>query len=355
MIEQNDVFKDKYIDFMLTESEVLIKLVNEAIKKGEKLRKDITRLQKVSEKILESLSEYELFSEISELHRAKPEYNYVVGIDGSCQLVGGLGGKWYAPISVVRVILKDCFVQGKFRYVEPNVDIFWAKVIEINEPVDGNPARKAILYMLAVETKALSYWSRKGYEHSLILLDGPVVDPPSFYGETERKYAVYRCKSILRCLSVYGSEVIGCVKRIRDRFFIAYLSDILDEELKSRLKDFINDYHVLAHLFLNFRFSIGDNKTPYSGPLFTRPIDLGSVSDTYRFYRKHGVRVLCSFFQKSIASPILRIDISLPEQSYEEKRLELPEIIKAIDELIYPGQEYPYCLLYTSPSPRDRG
>jgi hypothetical protein len=70
-------------------------------------------------------------------------------------------------------------------------------------------------------------------------------------------------------------------------------------------------------------------------------IDL-SKNDVYKSYRKNGVYVGCLFFQKSVSSQVLRLDIpflkQLDPRSAEKMIL---HVIKAVSEWTLPGQDYP--------------
>jgi hypothetical protein len=317
----------KRIEFNLTEPEVLIKLIEDAKNKGEKVRRDITRLRQISSKLLEELMNQSFILTENMLQNISLR-EITVGIDGSFQLVGGTGGTWYAPISVTRVIFENG-IESK-----PEVDIFWAGIEEIRESDEHPPKVCAELMMLSGETKALLNWGVKRKE-ATIFIDGAIVDPPDIR-KCGEDYIKYRCEALLKCLE--GSDIIGCVKRPRDRFFIEYLLNKLSEPHRGYLSQFPNDLYIIAHIFSRFRVN------GYNGILFTKWIDVSEINSTYRIYKESGIHVITSFFQKNAQSKILRIDIPLnysPSGKEISAEMVFQKCIKAVDYWTYPGQDYP--------------
>ena len=318
----------KRMDFNLTEPEVLVKLIEEARLKGEKVQKDLRRLRYISFKIADIFEKKGFIIREETLKQIELRYEQAVGIDGSFQLVGGAGGKWYAPISVARIIFEHG-LNG-----QPQVDIFWAGIQEINETEHPEPKNVASLMMLTAESKAILNWGTLN-KQSFVFIDGPVVDPPvmTLGGEN---YIRDRCEGIKKCLK--RSIVIGCVKRARDRFYIQYLENLFPSTLmKDYLSQFLTDQHLMAYIFAHAR------SKKYFGPIFTKWIDISSVNKIYKLYKKHGVHVTCLFFQKSMTSPVLRLDIPLldpPENNLKADEIIL-QAIKATNVWTYPGQDYP--------------
>jgi hypothetical protein len=315
------------MDFNLTEPEVLIKLVEGARIKGEKVQKDMERLRKLSSKIALLIEEKGFLFKESTLKQIKLRHKRVIGIDGSFQLVGGAGGKWYAPISVARIIFE------KFGE-QPSVDIFWAGIEEIDESDDPKPNIVASIMMLTAESKAILNWGVSNKD-AFVFIDGPVVDPP-VVTHIKEDYVKDRCKGIKKCLQ--KSIVIGCVKRSRDRFYIQYLEkSIANKTEKRHLKQFLTDQHLMAYIFSQLR------RNGYSGPIFTKWIDISSVNKMYELYKKNGVYITCLFFQKSLASPVLRLDVPFLNPPEEKPNIDrdILQVVKATNDWTYPGQDYP--------------
>jgi hypothetical protein len=310
------------MDFNLTEHETLVRLVGDAQDKGSEARRDIERLSRLSAKLAMELEQSNLIHDGKMLDNVKEKYTSGVGIDGSFQLVGGLGGIWYSPISVARIV----FPKGPNS--KPRVDIFWAGIEEIREQKEFNPETKASILMLTGESKAIQDWGING-KQAYVLIDGPIVDPPAY---REMKYVKDRCNAIRKCMQ--KSSLAGCVKRSRDKFYIAFLEKETGFR-KSELAAFPSDQHLMLFTFTHLRYH------GWKGPIFTELIDL-SKNDVYRSYRKNGVYVGCLFFQKSISSQVLRLDIPFlkPLRPRLAEKMIL-HAVKAVSEWTLPGQDYP--------------
>jgi hypothetical protein len=326
----------KRMEFKMTEPETLIRLVKDAQSKGEKVRNDMERLRKLASKLTLLLEERNLLFTESALKDVQLKYKSAVGIDGSFQLIGGAGGKWYAPLSVARVVFENGFG------TQPRVDIFWAGIEEIEESIEQDPNKAASFMMLSGETKAIFNWGTLNKE-AYVFIDGPIVDPPTIiYGKEEyMNYIKDRCEAIKKCLE--KSIVIGCVKRLRERVYIEYLKNIiLDRPEKGYLDQFPSDQHLVAHIFANVR------SKGYYGPLFTKWIDVSSSNSIYKSYSNEGVYIASVFFQKGIRSQILRLDIPFKEpitMSGTKIDNEIIHIVKAVNEWTYPGQDIPIPVL----------
>jgi len=319
----------KRIDFNLTEPEVLVKLIESARQRGEEVKGSLARFRQLSMKIANFLYEKGFIIKEDALKDIELFEKRAIGIDGSFQVVGGTGGIWYAPISVARVLF-DNGLHSKSK-----VDVYWADIEVIIEKGESNPEKDASQKMLVAETKAIFNWCTRD-ESSFIFIDGPVVDPP--FGSSE-DYIKFRCEAIKKCLD--KSIMIGCVKRSRDKFFIEHIkaqfTDI-EQDVRNALDDFLTDQHIMLFVFAHIR-----RKEQYNGPLFTKWIDLSSVNDIYKAYKECGVHIISLFFQKSLASPVLRLDIPLLDPSDKDHKVQeiVLQAVKAVNSWIYPGQEYP--------------
>ena len=315
------------IDFNMTYHETLVKLIGEAQKKGEKAQKELERLRRLSSKISKVFEKEGLLFTDSAFKNITLKHEVAVGIDGSRQLVGGVGGKWYVPISIARVNFP------KDLDSTPKVDIFWAGIEEIQEQKDFRPEAKASVMMLVGETKAILNWGISNRE-ALVFIDGPIVDPP-FY--SEKKYIKDRCDAIKKCLR--KSLLIGCVKRSRDAFYIEHLTE---DGKKKIVKNFPSDQHLMAYIFANLRYK------GYYGPCFTKWIDVSDVNKIYREYKKNEIYIACTFFQKYVNSQVLRLDVPFLkplEEDISGVNENMIYVAKATSHWTYPGQDYPIPVL----------
>jgi len=313
----------KRIEFNKTEPETLAKLVESAQIKGENAQKELRNLRRLTGKIVDLLKSKNFFHINNEINDSEVE-KFAVGIDGSFQLVGGVGGKWYLFLSVTRILFKNGLGS------EPEVEVFWADIDEIDE--QDNPSIRLVAEerMLTAESKATLNWGSKGIR-SVVFIDGPIIDPP-FSFRNDKDYINYRCEAFRTCLK--NSIVIGCVKRVRDRFFINYL---VNELSIKNAKSFPTDQHLMLLLFTKLR------QNTSLGSLYTTWIDLNeSDVKPHKDYGDNKIYVVSFFYERSIRSKILRIDVPFTFPPSENKDLvdsTIGKVINILDYWTYPGQD----------------
>ncbi|MFX1298486.1 MAG: DNA double-strand break repair nuclease NurA [Promethearchaeota archaeon] len=313
----------KRIEFNQTEPEVLRKLIQKAQRRGRKTQIQLKSLNTLTGHIINELKTRDFFPDKLKINEQLVE-KCAIGIDGSFQLTGGIGGKWYVFLSVARILFHDG-IQSK-----PEVNVFWANIDELDEHEDPRVNLLSEMKMLIGESKALLNWGSKN-KRSLIFIDGPIVDPP-FYRKEHNNYIDFRCQSIKTTFN--KSILIGCVKRIREKFFINYISKnygINDVE------KFPTDQHLMLFLFTKLR-TIKTN-----GSIYTQWIDLGEVDDpAINKYNQKGIFLVSFFYERDIKSKILRIDLALnlsPKDNKDSVDILIRKIVNNLDYWTYPGQD----------------
>ena len=313
----------KRIEFNKTEPEVLIKLIESAQVKGERAQRELKNLRSLTEKIVDTLQDKGFFFVNNKINENEVE-KCAVGIDGSFQIVGGIGGKWYLFLSVTRILFKNSFES------EPEVEVFWADIDEIDEQDYPNIGSVAEERMLTAESKAILNWGSKGIK-SAVFIDGPIVDPP-FPIRNNEEYVNYRCEAFRVCLK--NSILIGCVKRIRDKFFINYIADKFNIK---EVEHFPSDQHLMLLLFTKLRQNIS------SGSLYTKWVDLSEVdAHLYKKYKENGVYVVSFFYERDVKSKILRIDVPFtipPSENVDLVNSTISKVVNILDYWTYPGQD----------------
>src|SRR5574341_1988557 len=93
-------------EFNRTEPETLVGLVEEAIAKGETAKEQQELLRKASVDLLTLLRNTGVILDIDLEGREEILQGCAAGEDGSHQPVGGVGGKWYVPMSCALVIFE---------------------------------------------------------------------------------------------------------------------------------------------------------------------------------------------------------------------------------------------------------
>ncbi|MEM3896755.1 MAG: hypothetical protein QW763_05775, partial [Archaeoglobaceae archaeon] len=154
----------KRAEFNLTEPEVLVRLINSAKREGEKIQKEFKRMNSLVGKLNEEISKKMQFF-FTEPEIESEEIRLALGVDGSNQIIRGIGSKWYVFLSVAGVI----FVSG--RDSPPKVDIFWADIEEFDESKNPFIKRSAEIKMLSIESKAILEYGTKN-SNSVIFIDG---------------------------------------------------------------------------------------------------------------------------------------------------------------------------------------
>lgn len=319
-MENFDEIKKQY-DFNKTEPEVIIDLVEDANKKGVRIRERNSNIQKKANEILQALFEKEkiIFTE-DDTKNFNFENHISIGIDGSFFPIGGVGGEWYVPYAIVRILFENGIKNS------PIVDVYAAGIEEIREQEYHSIPSEAGKRMLTGETRALEDWGDKN-KQSLIFIDGPIVDPPAY---NNFNYIEYRVKAIKN--NIENSKIIGCVKRSRDIFFLKYYERILN--INGLNNYFPSDQHLFSYFFTHYRF-----KNNYKGTLFSNVLDL-SNNETYRIYKDFGISICSVFFQKSIESTILRLDFPFNEYNTDIRQIAI-EGAKATSDWQYPQQYIP--------------
>jgi hypothetical protein len=283
------------IQFNKTEAETLIRLVQDAASKGQKVQLENQRISRICSSILEKMIDESLILKSDSLAERKSE-EIAVGIDGSFFPIGGMGGLWYVPMSVARVL----FEKGPDS--QPKVDVYDSRIEEIQETGDTFDINlESAVRMMLGENKALLDWGARRTK-SAVFIDGPIVDPPSYQN---RQFVDLRVSSVKTALET--CLVLGCVKKNRDRFMRDHL--VAKGVIKAEWREiFPSDQHLFLYLFTKMR------EQGELGPLFTGPVVLSDACTrwrAYEMYRKAGLEVVAMFFQNEPTTEVLRIDLAI--------------------------------------------
>ncbi|MEW6424675.1 MAG: DNA double-strand break repair nuclease NurA [Bacillota bacterium] len=317
-------------EFNRTEPETLVGLVEEAVRAGEAVREEQERLRRASADLLTLLQGAGLVLDI-DLEGSKHILNgCAAGVDGSHQPVGGVGGRWYVPLSCALVVFEQG-IQGNPKIeVESHIEV-------IQEEEFRRIGTLSSKRMLEVETKAIMRWAMKG-KPSLLFIDGPIVDPPLC---RDTDYIRYRCSALQECLK-RKIQVIGCAKRVREAHFRKYLvSQATQKEAeKTKLNMFPSDLQLIAFVFAHYWRQCGRSNRG----IYTRPIDVSEVTEVYRLYRENGLRIFSTFAQKSLGQYILRLDLPFLDTNFPDENTLLGEVAQAVRATFawtYPDQAIP--------------
>lgn len=307
------------MDFNATAAEIITNLVETASIEGFKFQKENKNIFKKAEKIIKEIENIEqiIYTE-DDLKHFDFSNCCAIGIDGSHFPIGGVGGRWYIPFAIVRILYENGI------HNQPIVDVYAAGIDEIREQEDRNVNIVASRKMLIRETAALDNWADQK-KTSIVFIDGPIIDPPSYIG---RDYVLDRCNAIKKALK--NSLLIGCVKKSRDTFFIRDY----EKRININLNAFPSDQHLFAYLFSLYR-----SQNKYEGMLSSKP--LKPVDKVFNHYKKNGVHIYSFFFQKSMDAKILRLDTPLMEDNLDNYENICEKAAVAASNWQYPHQYIP--------------
>jgi hypothetical protein len=323
----------KLYEFNKTEPETLSCLIKSAIEKSDGIRNNFELCKDLARTI------HEIFVRENFVHSLEVSSEDVeremgcVGIDGSFQCVGGLGGIWYTPISCSRILFKG------FMDNNPEVEVA-ADIHDINEIEYPAVEKEAEFRMLVGETKAINEWLSKGAlspQKVTVFIDGPIVDPPWF--SSDKRYKEYledRCDVIKRCIEK-NVLLIGCVKRIFGRYLINNIRDKLakNDQEKERAKQFISDAHLISFVFTKLSME-HPNKV-----FHTTPISVSTTDETHEAYLKEGIDVFTVFMQKDLTSAPTRLDIPVLCGKSSDISERTAKAVKISALWTLPGQNWP--------------
>lgn len=316
-------------EFNRTEAETAAGLVQEAIQRGDEARAEHERLSSLAQKVSNLLEGRGWFHRVSEEELPQVGGEEVFcGLDGSFFALPSSFDLWYVPISVAKVRQRFDFRGTPEVVAEPKIAAL--------RPVPGESVfRGAELEMLVLESHALML-EAESPQHPRILMDGPVADPPFPTSET---YVQLRTDALKRCLEK-NLTVIGCVKRVSDRFIPTVLSSSLDARDLSSFQTFPNDMYLTTHSFAKFRLRHG-----YPGPLLSEPFEISHLTPNHQSYWNQGVGILSGFYQHESNSRVVRVDVPFLRNRVEVGGAAARDAFRCaagiFHQLTLPGQSYP--------------
>jgi hypothetical protein len=301
----------KYIQFNQTDYKVLGKLVQRAIDRGKTIQDEQRMLGGITKRTYQIMERSGFIKTLphSEIRLGEFEKRCTIGVDGSFWPAGGTAGIWYAPISAVRVILRNGIDSLATFNADTDLEAE-GEITLVDERHAENVNGEVIRRMMELETKAIMLTASRN-KGSVLMMDGPVVDPPTFSG---KDYVKYRCDAFRNCIA-NNVLAIGCVKHIKDNFTKEYVKGKFarTSDEQALFDRFPTDMHLTSYVFTYMRTSLGTTDAIYTQPIETS--DQGGP--LYKKYKDEGVRVACIFVQRDIRSSILRLDIPFvsPEQA----------------------------------------
>ena len=320
------------IEFNKTEPELLTELVYKAMKAGEGEKERLRRINRKSYEIFKLLKERNFFCSIRGNEEVSELRNIPIGaVDGSFQVVGGIGGRWYVILGIAQVIAENGFT------LQPAVKVDGS--IEPLEGVDEMVINKmSEVFMMLGEIKALRKVADalSGKGESYILIDGPIIDPPLY---SDEKYIKERVDALQYCYNK-GIGVIGFVKRIMGSNYLNILKNRIGKEY---VAEFTNDLDLLSTIMFNAIKS-------ETRPIYTLPENYEEGCEnrsgdklTYGMYRDEGLRIYYSYYKPLLRGRIFRVEYASFEDLTEQKLSEKIDRILTIINQVWtpPGIDEP--------------
>ncbi len=323
------------IEFNKTEHELLVELVDKAMRAGEGERERLMHISKKSHKLYRTLKEMDLFYQIRQSD-GKSIDNLkripVGAVDGSFQVVGGTGGRWYAIFGISQIISEKGFT------LEPIIKVDGG--IEPLEAVDEGEARhKAEIVMMLGEMKGFRKVAERlcsSRKDCYLLIDGPVIDPPLYMNE---EYIEGRVDALRFCIEK-NVNVVGFVKRVMGSNYLNFLKNNLGKE---QVVEFTNDLDLLSTVMFNA-------VKEASCPIYTYPLSFDESAEKesnlaliYKCYKDKGLTIYYSYYKPSLRGRVFRVEYAAVKELSEREVLERFDEILSVINIVWtlPGMEEP--------------
>ena len=321
------------IEFNKTEHELLVELVDKAMKAGEGERERLKHISKKSHELFKTLKDMGLFYQIKSDDKSIDTLKRIpIGaVDGSFQVVGGTGGRWYAIFGISQIIAEKGFT------LKPVIKVDGG--IEPLEAVDEGAAHhKAEIVMMLGEMKSFRKIAEKlgsSKKDCYLLIDGPVIDPPLYMNE---EYIESRVDALRFCIE-RNVNVIGFVKRVMGSNYLSFLRNELG---KQQVAEFTNDLDLLSTVMF-------DAVKEASCPIYTYPLSFDESTEkdnltlVYKCYRDRGLTVYYSYYKPSLRGRVFRVEYASFKELSEQKVLEKFDEILSVINIVWtlPGMEEP--------------
>lgn len=311
------------------------------------------------EEVVEKLAKLFINEKWLSVYDGSESERLLLGLDGSNQLIGGLGGIFYIPWSVALVyIFPDSteietdiltnISQVKAKMEGDKKELSFGEDMDLVETegdifkVKGNERKfvrsKAQTEMLNRETNMMITVPERIEKKNLnknkssLLIDGPLVDPPR---GSSKDYVSKRCKSIKK---IVGNQIplMGITKRIKEGFYLSKKRSKINE-IESSLARKVYDKGLIyddRELFTCLCTELSTNNTSKNGPFFTDFINLSNWNEEYKKYSNEGIKVRSFYYKFDLKSPVIRVDVPKSADFTQEEYLSFLQqtCLKGLDE-----------------------
>lgn len=334
------------IEFNKTEPELLVELVNKAMKAGEGERERLKDISKRSHKLFKLLKSVDIFCQIKTKDKIIDDLKRTpLGAeDGSFQVVGGVGGKWYAVLGVSQIVAENGFT------LKPAIKVD-GSIVPLEAVDEGAARQKSEIIMMLSEIKSFRRVAERleSKKESYILIDGPIIDPPLYMDE---EYIKDRIEALKFCYN-RNVNMVGFVKRVMGSNFLNFLRNELGE---NEVTEFTNDLDLLSTVMF-------DAVRETSCPLYTRPVSYDEcvkkkdrLTLTYKSYKEKGLTVYFTYYKPNLRGRVFRVEYAsfkeLNERQISERFSKILNMINQVWTLSGMEEPLPIILAHTKCSVR---
>jgi len=345
----------RIIEFRKTDPEILKELVSQAHERSKELNETFEVLKQISLRLVDILERRKYLRRIfiTDEERAKIISKCVLSVDGSSQVVGGLGGRFYIMLSSVLVTLPNGLLSSSIKVKHPGVFVI---PYTTSNSENVKPVAEDLMFIL--ETFALQEATDPECcsTEPILFIDGPIIDPPRPLTDESRqvtkellpseessdvteliiRYHEYRAE-VVRSLLDRGVVVVGFVKRSKsDRLLKAAVSAI--DEAKELCESFSSDEELARSIFVILGH-VEDKNTLY----YTKPSELvGYDNELYENYLNAGIKIYYTYthaIAKKYSRPF-RLELAVTRDLDEDSIQRLMEnVLKVTNAFTLPGYE----------------
>jgi len=330
------------LEFNKTEPEVLSSLIKKAINEGKDFQKLLRAIKSNADVLKDKLFDDGVIDclEISIEDKEKLAKSAITSIDGSRQIVGGRGKRYYIMLSVAIVELEQG-IYGNFRVRYPNIEL-----IPFEDPTGDKIEALGQDLMLLIETEALKRKIKECNSDECIMLDGPIVDPPRESSDEFKNllknigYIDNRC-NILKEAWKQDIKIYGFVKNIKTDNFLKNSLAMMNDDLNKYVDIYASDEELIFTILTLLHLKQKENSKKQK-IFFTKPCPAPIKIPIYHRYFQNDVKIYYTYSMPYLGGKAYRLEIAAPKDANENDiKRDLLEGIKLTTTLTLPGQRIP--------------
>lgn len=273
------------------------------------------------------------------------------GVDSSRGRILRYMGYVLVPVSAAYV--KICLLKENENSIRVDASRPYIIADIPSPPIDGvDPSVAMLLAELEMFKKELEVLKKLGSgaeKESMILIDGPIIDPPNAKRDEVKRYLEKR-RAAISALLKKGINVVGFVKRIQGRTVLNYLQSKFKLRINDIPESIRNDWSfintILGNIAYRLHYAVLKKKIEEEDVIYVfytyPPIEEEDINYNSVF-KSHGVNIYSIYMltldKSRVRRHVARVDIATME-TLNEKFVE-EKIIRNIALLYMSGLRYP--------------